>query len=88
MVKGNPHQDENPYDQSDFRRCRRLMADGRLAEGSGAVLHVVREETHPQMRRVRDRDGRQSDMVNLSQRRALPRHGAPHPQRPQAIELL
>ena len=56
------------YDRGDF--TWRRLPDGSWAlhvEGRrGAVLHVVRDDTYPQMWRVRDRDGRLSDFVNLT----------------------
>src|SRR5258706_8759767 len=56
------------YDRGDF--TWRWHQDGTWAlhvEGRrGAVLDVVRDETHPQMWRIRCPDDRLSDMVNLS----------------------
>jgi hypothetical protein len=56
------------YDRGDF--IWRRHQDGTWAlhvEGRrGAVLHVVQDETYPQMWRIRHLDGRLSDMVNVS----------------------
>ena len=56
------------YDRGDF--TWRWHQDGKYAlhvEGRrGAVLDVVRDETHPQMWRIRCPDDRLSDIVNLS----------------------
>ena len=56
------------YDRGDF--TWRWHLDGTWAlhvEGRrGALLHVVRDETYPQMWRIRHLDGRLFDMVNLS----------------------
>src|SRR6266436_3705573 len=54
------------YDRGDFTWHQdgtwALHVEGRR----GGVLHVVRDETYPQMLRIRHLDGRLFDMVNLS----------------------
>jgi hypothetical protein len=61
-------QESYSYDRGDF--TWRRHQDGSWAlhvEGRrGAVLHVVRDQTYPQMCRIRHLDGRLFDMVNLS----------------------